>query len=143
MSTNDNGGAVGEIHHAAQATTTVYFGPRWDAPGIDYARPIPTPVGEPCLNCEEPIVEGDRGVRRAVIRLGDKGQRVEYAIRHVHMECDLRMALGSPAHLLGLCCCHSGNPAHEPRDDRPPRAQALAVLEIVNQWRARRGMAAL
>ena len=38
-----------------------YFGDAWN-PNIAKHHPhAPTPVGTPCLDCEEEIVEGDQG----------------------------------------------------------------------------------
>jgi len=48
--------------------TTFYFGPRWDAPLLDEnAEQVPTPVGEVCFGCNEPIREADRGLLRSYV----------------------------------------------------------------------------
>ena len=81
--------------------TTLFFGQRWDAPIVDDARPTPTPVGQLCYDCCEPVQDGDRGFLRAVVRIGDDGQPFGSA-EPVHAECDLRGVLG---HQVGVCHC--------------------------------------
>jgi hypothetical protein len=76
--------------------STLYFGPRWDAPVVDHAQQVPTPVGLACYDCEEPVVEGDRGLLRGG--------------RPVHAECDLRRVMG---HQVGYCSCTGCPPTRE------------------------------
>lgn len=78
---------------------TFFFGPRWDAPIMEGATEVPTPVGEPCTYCAESIADGDRGFARPVMSVGDDpGVRVSY----VHAECELSGILG---HDAGYCRC--------------------------------------
>ena len=74
-----------------------FFGAPWDAPRVDSAVRVDTPVGERCLMCSEEIVEGDRGW--LVAALGTEG----VTRRAVHAECDLRSVIG---HTVGVCGCH-------------------------------------
>jgi hypothetical protein len=101
---------------------TQFFGQRWDAPRVDGAAQVDTPAGEPCLHCDEPIADGDRGLLMPV-RSTD---RVE--IRPVHLECDLRSTL---SHWMRQCRCFV--------PDRGLRDEARATLEAVNAQRARHG----
>ena len=57
----------------------------WDAPMTDDDIPIPTPVGNVCVWCEEPIQEGDNG------RIAPNGYTE-------HRECALRNVLGGIGH---------------------------------------------
>lgn len=41
---------------------TAFFGQPWDAPVCEMGTQVDTPVGQPCLACEVPLVEGDRGL---------------------------------------------------------------------------------
>lgn len=77
--------------------TTLYFGERWDAPMLDgdMATQVDTPIGMKCYQCGEPIAAGDRGLLRALI--SDRA-----TVRPIHMECDLRSAIG---HEYQVCPC--------------------------------------
>lgn len=101
-----------------------YFGVRWDAPHFDDATKIPTPIGETCLYCDEPIVEGESGtLMNYVSELG-------MTHRPAHIECWLRSTVGDVAHLEGRCTCYGGGD----RDTRPYRATARETME----WLVRR-----
>jgi hypothetical protein len=81
-----------------------YFGPPWDAPFIDDATQVATPVGETCLSCEEPITEGDQGVVMPLVYVGDDGEpATRPAVQH--REC---LLLGVVGHVAGTCFCHEG-----------------------------------
>lgn len=88
-----------------------YFGQPWDAPFIDDAEQIPTPVGEPCLACEEPIAEGDQGVVMPYVYLGPDGKPATRSVAE-HREC---MLLGLLGHVAGTCFCHDGLGGHRER----------------------------
>lgn len=83
---------------------TTYFGDSWDAPITDGGVQAPTPVGEPCLQCNEPIEMGDQGV---VLPCVLAEARVEH--RPEHRECHLRSVLGPIGHLLKRCSCYGGD----------------------------------
>jgi hypothetical protein len=110
--------------------TTYYFGERWDAPLVDEAKQVPTPVGQTCYACGELIAEGDRGLMRGCMRLGEDGQPVG-SIEPVHVECDLRSVLG---HQMGVCPCTGHGSS---------RADALLTLDRLNAQRADDGMGPL
>lgn len=96
---------------------TVYFGRHWNAPAFDGAQKVPTPVGDICFLCDQEIQDGDDGTTYA-----NGGA--------VHLECWLRMGLGSPAHLQGMCSC-SGQ--EEPEDDRTWREQGREVIRLIGR----------
>jgi hypothetical protein len=97
--------AVNEF--SVTAPKTLFFGTRWDAPMLDNAEPVPTPIGWACLHCGEPVVDGDQGVMRACLTSLDDGTAAG-RWRPAHRECDLRAMVGSVAHLEGRCSCHDG-----------------------------------
>ena len=99
-----------------------YFGERWDAPAFDDAEQIPTPVDALCMECREPIAVGDRGAMMMAGKIVD-GSPVGHE-EPLHLECYLRMMLGSIDHLLRQCSCFGGPQGHGP----PNRESARAVL---------------
>jgi hypothetical protein len=94
------------------------FGPAWDAPSCEYADLVATPVGEPCLECEEPILDGDRGMVMPFVG----------AWSPMHLECYMR---GTMSHSFKQCRCYV------PR--RSLREEAKATLEALNAERAKQG----
>lgn len=107
-----------------------FFGERWDAPRVEESIQVPTPVGELCLHCEEPIEEGDRGVLMPYI---DAGMNTH--VRAVHMECDLRAVLGGIAHLERRCTCYGGTDHDDNNMTR--RESALATLAFIERRRGK------
>lgn len=106
-----------------------FFGERWDAPIVDPpSQQISTPVGEPCMWCEEPIQDGDRGVVMPCVEMVDDAPVAR--IRPAHMECNLRNSVGGIAHLEKRCRCYGGD-ATDTDDELPPRVAALMVLDYV------------
>lgn len=97
----------------------VFFGDPWDAPAVDYASRADTPVGQTCLYCTEPIVEGDRGWYTALLSGGVA--RPAY----VHVECEM---LGTMGHTYDVCSC-TGH-GHD-------RAAARLLWERVGERRGR------
>jgi len=73
------------------------FGPRWHSVMTEHATWVPTPVGERCLFCEEPIEEGDQGFLRGHIDASGKS-----SMRWAHGGCD---AIGVVGHIYGVCSC--------------------------------------
>ncbi len=110
-------------HHDA-GDLTLFFGSRWDAPIVDHARQVDTPVGEPCLSCTEPVEQGDRGLIRATI-VSDGNGGWTGAAAPLHAECDLRSVLG---HQYSICHCTG-------YDDS--RATARLVWQKVSEHRGR------
>jgi len=101
-----------------------FFGERWDAPIVDDARQIPTPVGATCYHCGETVVDGDRGLMRAVGRLVN--DELVASGEPIHAECDL---IGVSGHTMGVCHCTGC--------DTGSRAAARLVWERVGQARGR------
>lgn len=121
-----------------EPVTTVYFGPRWDAPLLDDpddGSPAPiqvaTPVGDPCYVCTGKIAEGERGLVRAGAKVGDNGKPVAIKL-FVHTECEM---LGVIGHVYGVCTCSGW--------DTGTRAAALELLRVLNEQRAKDGMGPL
>lgn len=110
-----------------------WFGEPWPS-GICYApdgnvlhhNRIPTPVGEPCIDCGEAIEYGDQG--KAMPYLG-KEPRIGYT----HRECLLRNVVGPISHLRGECD-GTGTCSHD--SGMTMRQEALAVWDWVrtNGW---------
>lgn len=113
--------------------TLAYFGERWDSPMFDDVETIrvDTPAGKPCMWCEEPIADGDRGLLRSVVC--DVQGEWRGVLEPIHAECDLRMGLGSVAHLTGRCSCTGATETPYPGTRRE---EALAVLAIIDDQRA-------
>lgn len=76
--------------------------------GITLADPdevrIPTPVGQTCSFCQEPIRTGDRGCTIPDLSGGENP---------FHFECHMRMVVGSLAHQQERCSCFGGE-EHDP-----------------------------
>jgi hypothetical protein len=118
-------GSVGHLNGDQDAIPrTLFFGRRWDAPIVDDARQVATPVGERCMDCGEVVVEGDRGFIRAAL-CRDADRKWVATPRPVHAECDLR---GVQGHILGLCRCTGYE---------SDRATAVLVWDRVGQLRGR------
>jgi hypothetical protein len=81
-----------------------YFGDPWDAPFVEDALRVPTPVGEPCLTCDEPIAEGDQGMVTSYLYEGFNGALAQREAAQ-HREC---MLLGVVGYLAGQCQCFPG-----------------------------------
>ena len=109
--------------------SVVYFGERWDAPVFDgvLCRQAPTPVGEKCRGCDEPVISGDQGFIHPL--LSNHG----HGVVPIHRECQLRSFLGGLEHLEGRCeytgHCHVLRRAA----GRSIRDDALAVWDWVQR----------
>lgn len=103
-----------------------YFGEPWPSGVCDDGTPVPAPIGEPCANCEEAIVAGDRG---SFIGNGVWPDRP--ALVPVHRECQLRMVLGGIGHHRDHAYwCHAMG---DPDGGLGYRASALAVWEMLTR----------
>lgn len=113
---------------------SAWFGEPWPSAARpspvceDPAERVETPVGTPCFNCREEISSGDRGVLQPYVSLVD-GETVARP-GFIHIECLMRMTVGGPAHLLGLCSCADG-PGCDPDMGLSPREAALKVWEWI------------
>jgi len=74
---------------------TRWFGESWGAPICDLADHAPTPVGEPCADCSEPIREsGARSQGLLVPHLDADGA----SVRPWHLDCFLNsVGIRTPA----------------------------------------------
>ena len=100
-----------------------YFGERWGAPILEGFLQVPTPIGEPCMFCVEPFVDGDQGLYLHSERCtpGPCGRG-----RPTHRECFVRSIVGGIAHLEGRCTCCGGTV--DPDDGLGWRESARRVL---------------
>lgn len=74
-----------------------YFGDRPEHHPVPATlQQVDTPIGQPCLECEESIQAGDKGY---IVPLIDRNGG---AMRPVHTECGL---LGIIGHMYGVCSC--------------------------------------
>lgn len=79
-----------------------WFGKRHNAPIYEDTPQVTTPVGKKCLNCDEPILQGEDGF-------------VECSNNAFHRACFLRRIIGSLAHQMGVCSCYKGgSELHDP-----------------------------
>ena len=112
-----------------------WFGRAYGAPYEADTPHVATPVGEPCLWCEEPMCEGDNGVIVGYIDTSKTPRQVPY-----HYECYLRQIVGGVNHQLHLCCC-SGCAGVLPPDPpamtrREAADAALRISEAIKRGRA-------
>ncbi len=70
-----------------------YFGDPWPSGICDDGTRFPTPVGEPCVECEEPIEEHDQGSF-----MGNGVWPDRPALVPVHKECGFRAVMGGIGH---------------------------------------------
>lgn len=83
--------------------TKGYFGEYWDVPATELLDRLPTPVGEKCLDCGEPIVLGEQGYIMPCILDQDEHGRWITDFRPIHRECQLLSVVG---HTYGYCSCN-------------------------------------
>lgn len=104
-----------------------FFGEPWPSGVCDTGVQVPTPVGELCVNCDEPIEEGQQGTFIGVMR---DAQRVSF--QPSHKECSLRAVLGGIAHIRKTpdCPCQGGN---DPDGGYSRRDSALLVWEWIRE----------
>lgn len=76
--------------------TENYFGEPWPSGICDDGTQRPTPIGDKCLHCDEPIQDGDQGTWGGVLRFGADIAAIEPA----HRECSLRAVRGGIGHLV-------------------------------------------
>lgn len=108
-----------------------WFGRQWGAGGPapvceDPAERVETPVGVPCLFCEEPIEENHSGVVTPYIAAGGNSHQAA-----VHVECHLRQVLGGVNHIEGRCLCCGGDEDPDPAglSRREAAVAAVAAFE--------------
>jgi hypothetical protein len=122
---------------------TAFFGQRWDSPLLDLdegstIEQVAPPVGHLCMVCDEPIEDSDRGLVLPVMYV--VGQTRSDDWHPVHIECSLRLVLGSANHCKKLCACYGQD---EQEWTGTAREEACEVMRIVNEGRAASGHAPL
>lgn len=65
-----------------------WFGDSWGAPACEAEAHIRTPIGQSCLYCKEPILEGQQGLIQHVVRVRTEGMAVSE--EPIHLDCFLR-----------------------------------------------------
>lgn len=107
-----------------------WFGAKPFSRTCEKDKQVPTPVGEKCFRCEEPIEANDFGYVTPYLDF-DKGTRlVPY-----HYACFLRGAIGSLAHVRGECSCYvPGSSEHDP----PGMTVRQAAEAAVREWEQQR-----
>lgn len=105
------------------------YGARYE---VDTPR-VPTPIGEPCLWCAEPVQAFDSGVV-----VGYIDTDVSMTPREVpyHYECYFRQIIGGVNHQLHLCRCR-GCAGVLPPDlhGKTRREAAIAAVELAATMR--------
>lgn len=81
-----------------------YFGPSWRRQPHEVQ--VPTPVGQLCGLCEEPVEHSDTGTLQAFSNRSP-GAQWHVSWRPVHYECSMRAVIGSVAHIEGRCSCYT------------------------------------
>jgi hypothetical protein len=95
--------------------STMWFGKKYPARAYADCPQTETPVGEPCVHCDERIEAGDDGWF--------------YANGPVaHRECYLRGVIGSVAHQERRCSCFGGS-ARDEEEGMTRRQGAKAAVE--------------
>jgi hypothetical protein len=76
-----------------------------------------TPVGWPCVWCEEQIGVADDGI-------------IDASGNVFHRECFMRPIIGSVAHLLRRCCCFVPNSTEDDPKGYSKREAAKLALDL-------------
>jgi hypothetical protein len=107
---------------------TNFFGDPWPSGICDEGEQVPTPIGDHCELCGEPIQVFDQGSFIGAMH-GDNGQL--YAVMvPVHRECSLRNVLGGIGHLTNhLVWCTD---KHDPDGGYSYRESARLVWDWVS-----------
>lgn len=107
-----------------------FFGEPWPSGVCDEGTQVPTPVGETCELCSEPIEENDQGTFIGALR-GEEGNLVGI-LAPVHRECSLRSVIGGIGHLQNHMRWCIG--ANDPDGGYSYRASSLRVWRWVAQY---------
>lgn len=110
-----------------------WFGESWGAAICDPREHLPTPVGQACLYCEERIVLGDQGVVMPLVMGPVHGGAADARSAPEHLDCMLRLAIGSVSHQRRECACYGGAEA----DDPPQMTKRQAAEAAVRYWEER------
>lgn len=110
-----------------------WFGPAPWAPICDELERVPAPAGTPCFHCEEPIAADDDGLLVASPAADGGWKQLP-----VHMECNLRIVVGSVGHQNAKCSCFGGT-----EEDPPGMTKRQAAAAAVRLFYARHAEALL
>jgi hypothetical protein len=91
-----------------------YFGP--EKFRQDWEIQVPTPIGQPCILCQESVVSGDIGT------IDSQGMITHY-------ECTMRSVVGSVGHQQGRCQCFGGT-----EEDPPGLTKRQAAIAACRLW---------
>lgn len=69
--------------------TERWFGKNWGAPACDPNDHAPTPVGQLCMRCREPILIGQQGILMPFVHYIE-GTTGHVTIEPTHLDCFLR-----------------------------------------------------
>jgi hypothetical protein len=105
---------------------TQFFGERWDAPIVDDAEQVLTPVGLPCYDCGHAIEANDQGFLRPYVSQGDLDGTFKAELRPIHRGCDMA---GSAGHVFGVCSCTGWDDHYEAGKELIRRADA-GILQL-------------
>lgn len=102
-----------------------FFGDPWPSGVCEDSMQVPTPVGDPCVLCEELIEDGDQGSFIGMIPQLGNG----HPAYPVHRECSLRAVVGGIGHLENhdYWC----GKMHDPDGGRSYRASSVMVWHWV------------
>lgn len=104
-----------------------WFGASWGAPVNEDTEWAPTPIGEPCMNCDEPIDAEDQGVLIPTWRAENIVTEDPW-----HLACHVRGIVGSVGHQLGTCSCR--RPLEESEEDPPGMTKREAAEAAFALW---------
>jgi hypothetical protein len=110
-------------------STKRYFGKRENFAWIYELEQTDVPIGQKCGHCDEVIVGDDRGVVSPIGRQVDG----ELVFHHepFHVECWMRLTLGSAAHIGGRCSCYAPGAREGDDPNLTPRQAAIVAYEMV------------
>lgn len=102
-----------------------FFGEPWPSGVCDDGEQVPTPVGQNCFDCAEPIVDGDRGTF-IFTTFGYRATPLP-----VHRECQFREVMGGYGHHINhdLWCIEK----HDPDGGLTRRESALMVWALAER----------
>jgi len=103
-----------------------WFGYKPFAPICDIEPHVETPIGEPCLWCEEPIGPDANGF------MAELQTPIGMVIRPWHHECYLRMLVGGVNHQQRRCACFGGDLPSDPPEMTIHEA-AIAAAALYNE----------
>jgi hypothetical protein len=100
---------------------TQFFGKRWDAPIVDDAEQVLTPVGLTCYDCGHAIEANDQGFLRPYVYAADEDGPLIAELRPIHRGCDMA---GVAGHVFGVCSCTGWDDYYEAGKELVRRADA-------------------